>query len=98
MFPPTTEPHELACSLVTTLPVRVPVLALVVDPKPGNPLAVSLVAIHEQPDRGGRIGHVGEGEGANPQPSRRQHVSSMRPEPGVGGRRCAAKRNDVQED
>jgi hypothetical protein len=55
-------------------------LALVVDAEPGNPLAVSLVAIHEQPDGCGRIRHIVEGEGANPQPSRRQHVSSMRPE------------------
>jgi hypothetical protein len=82
VFPPTTEPHKLACPLVATLPVRVPVLALVGDPEPGDPFAVSFVAVHEQPDGGGRIGHVGEGEGADPQPSRRQHVSSIRPEPG----------------
>ena len=40
------------------------VVALVVDAEPRNPLTVSLVAIPEQPDGRGGIGHVVVGEGA----------------------------------
>ncbi len=67
VLPPATEPQEPTSPFVTTLPVRVPVLALVLDAQPGDSLTVLLVVVSEQPDGGGRIEHVIEGEWPNPQ-------------------------------